>query len=60
MPGIEDCMLDTMFELPGMEDISECIITREAVTGGKPELIREAPKRISRRTEPKASKTDAS
>ncbi|MBQ6384382.1 MAG: ATP-dependent Clp protease ATP-binding subunit ClpX [Clostridia bacterium] len=57
---IEDCMLDTMFELPGMADVSECVITLDSVTGGKPELIREAPKRISRRTEPKASKTDAS
>jgi len=57
---IEDCMLDTMFELPGMTDVSECVITLDSVTGGKPELIREAPKRINRRAEPKTSKTDAS
>ena len=39
---IEDCMLDTMFELPGMPDVSECVITLDAVTGGKPKLIRNA------------------
>ena len=39
---IEDCMLDTMFELPGMPDVSECVITLDAVTGGRPKLIRNA------------------
>ena len=36
---IEDAMLDTMFDLPGMTDINECVITRDSVTGGKPKLI---------------------
>ena len=58
---IEDCMLDTMFELPGMPDVSECVITKESVTGGKPELIREtAVRRNGRRSDSKISKTDAS
>ena len=36
---IEDAMLDTMFDLPGQTDINECVITKDAVTGGKPQLI---------------------
>jgi len=36
---IEDAMLDTMFELPGLTEINECVITRDSVTGGKPKLI---------------------
>ena len=35
---IEDCMLDTMFELPGMTEVNGCMIDRDAVTGGKPKL----------------------
>jgi len=36
---IEDAMLDTMFDLPGLMDVNECVITRDAVNGGKPTLI---------------------
>ena len=57
---IEDAMLDTMFELPGMPDINECIITKEAVTGAKPTLISGVGKRTARRTEKKKDQTDAS
>ncbi len=57
---IEDAMLDTMFELPGMTDISECVITREAVTGGKPTLIHGTRRRLPRRNEEKKDKPDAS
>ena len=57
---IEDAMLDTMFELPGMADVNECIITREAVNGGKPTLISGVGKRTSRRAEKKTNETDAS
>ena len=57
---IEDAMLDTMFELPGMPDINECIITREAVNGGRPTLISGVGKRTSRRAEKKTDETDAS
>ena len=57
---IEDAMLDTMFELPGMPDVNECIITKEAVTGGKPTLISGVGKRTARRAEKKSSETDAS
>ena len=54
---IEDAMLDTMFELPGLTDINECVITRESVTGGRPKLIagvrnrRSAKRSDGRRTE---------
>jgi ATP-dependent Clp protease ATP-binding subunit ClpX len=57
---IEDAMLDTMFDLPGMTDISECVITPESVNGGKPKLISGARKRGSRRTEQRQDATDAS
>ena len=57
---IEDAMLDTMFELPGMKDVNECVITKEAVTGGKPKLISSVRRRTTRHTEEAADKTDAS
>ena len=57
---IEDAMLDTMFELPGMADVNECIITKEAVSGGKPMLISGVGKRTARRAEKKTDETDAS
>ena len=57
---IEDAMLDTMFDLPGMTDVNECVITKEAVNGGKPTLISGVGKRTSRRTEKKKDETDAS
>ncbi len=57
---IEDAMLDTMFELPGMPDVNECIITKEAVNGGKPTLISGVAKRTARRSEKKKDETDAS
>ena len=41
---IEDCMLDTMFELPGMTEINECILDKDALEGGKPKL-KEGPRR---------------
>ena len=57
---IEDAMLDTMFSLPDLPDISECLITKEAVTGGKPTLIAGTKRRITRRTEKITDETDAS
>ncbi len=37
---IENVMLDTMFELPGLKDVSGCVISADTVTGGaKPRLI---------------------
>ena len=61
---IEDAMLDTMFELPGLPDVNECVITREAVTGGKPTLISGVGKRTARNAEKEQEKgkseTDAS
>ena len=58
---IEDAMLDTMFERPGMPDVNECVITREAVNGGKPTLISNVRRRTSRRGGPaEENATDAS
>lgn len=57
---IEDAMLDTMFELPGQNDISECVITKEALNGGKPTLISGTRRRLTRRSETKENKPDAS
>ncbi len=57
---IEDCMLDTMFDLPDMTDVNECIITKEAVTGGSPELIRGIRRRTARLPEQRRSSPDAS
>ena len=57
---IEDAMLDTMFELPGQTDISECVITKEALTGGKPTLISGTRRRLARRSETQENKPDAS
>lgn len=37
---IEDTLLSSMFELPGRTDVSECVVTEEAVLGNeKPRLI---------------------
>ncbi len=39
---IENCMMDCMFELPSRDDVKECIITKEMVTGsGEPKLLGE-------------------
>ena len=48
---IEDCMLDTMFELPGMTNVNACVIDRDAVTGGRPKLIEGPRRRSAKRTE---------
>ena len=58
---IEDAMLDTMFELPGMPDVNECVITKEAVNGGKPTLISNVRRRSNRRGgQTEDNETDAS
>ena len=57
---IEDCMLDTMFDLPGMNNVNECVITLDAIQGGKPKLIEGPRKRAMKRTEKLMSETDAS
>lgn len=39
---IENIMLDVMYELPSLEEVTECIITKDSVTGdGHPTLLRE-------------------
>ena len=48
---IEDCMLDTMFELPGQTEINACVIDREAVNGGKPKLKQGPRRRALKRSE---------
>ena len=57
---IEDAIRDTMFDLPGMSDINECVVTEESVKGGKPKLIAGVRKRSTRRTEQREDATDAS
>ncbi len=36
---IENVMLDTMFELPSLPEVTGCIIDANAVNGGKPRLV---------------------
>ena len=48
---IEECMLDTMFELPGMMDVNGCVVDRNAISGGKPKLIKGARRRVTKRSE---------
>ena len=57
---IEDAMLDTMFDLPGLTDINECVVTRDSLTGGKPKLITGVRRRSTKRTEQRNNETDAS
>ncbi len=52
---IEDCMLETMFELPGMTEINGCVIDVDAVTGGKPKLQRGTRRRTAKRVETERS-----
>lgn len=40
---MEKIMMDTMYEIPSDESIETCIITKEAVEGGKPTTIRREP-----------------
>ena len=43
---MEDILLDTMFELPGMGDVSEVVVNEEAVSAnGKPLLVHSEPKK---------------
>ncbi len=36
---MEDILLDTMFELPGLENVAEVVVNEEAVTGKAPPLL---------------------
>ena len=49
---IEDCMLDTMFELPGKTEVNTCVIDKDAVTGGKPKLLEGSRRRAAKRRLP--------
>ena len=49
---IEDCMLDTMFELPGKTEVNTCVIDKDAVTGGKPKLLEGSRRRAVKRRLP--------
>ena len=44
----------------GLPDVNECIVTKEAVNGGRPTLISGVGKRTARCAEKKADETDAS
>jgi ATP-dependent Clp protease ATP-binding subunit ClpX len=42
---LEDCLLDTMYELPSLENIKECVIDKDVILKkGKPYLIYESVK----------------
>ena len=56
---IEEIMTDTMFELPGLTDINECVITPESVKGGKPKLISGVRRRNAKRTDSARRTEDA-
>lgn len=51
---IEDVMLDTMFELPGLKDVNTCVIDKDAITGGSPKL-----KKGTRTSSPRRAKNTA-
>lgn len=37
---LESSMMDYMYELPSREDVAECIITKEVISGdGEPKLL---------------------
>jgi len=36
---LEDILLDSMFELPGLEDVEEVVVNEEAVTSGAAPLM---------------------
>jgi ATP-dependent Clp protease ATP-binding subunit ClpX len=43
---MEDILLDTMFELPGLDGVSEVVVKEEAVNNGaKPLLVHAEPKK---------------
>ena len=46
---IENVMLDTMFELPGLPNVTGCVIDAEAVEQGKPPKLIEGKPRTARR-----------
>ncbi|MFZ5751486.1 MAG: ATP-dependent Clp protease ATP-binding subunit ClpX [Pseudomonadota bacterium] len=46
---MEDILLDTMFELPGMADVTEVVVNEESVSAGaKPLLVHTEPKKESK------------
>lgn len=54
---IENMLLDTMYEVPDMEDVSEVVVTKESIEDGKkPDLIRTGKKKTSRKSELKDAK----
>jgi ATP-dependent Clp protease ATP-binding subunit ClpX len=36
---IENALLDVMFELPGREDVTKCVVTRETIERGTPPTL---------------------
>ena len=56
---IENCMLDTMFELPGRTDINACVIDRNALEGGQPRLIQGIRRRGQKRGDPDRPEPDS-
>ena len=52
---IENVMLDTMFELPGLPEVTGCVIDENAVNGGKPRLVKGLKRKSRRRAEDKGT-----
>jgi len=49
---IENALLDVMFELPGREDVTKCVVTRETIEhGAPPTLVTEAGRSKSTRAD---------
>ena len=47
---LEDIMLDIMYELPDLDDISKCIVTKESISTKKPMLIKKRTRKITENT----------
>ncbi len=56
---IEECMLETMFELPGMTEVNGCVIDREALSGGKPRLVNGPRRRMLKRSDARSDLPDS-
>ena len=51
---IEDVMLDIMYEMPDMENICKCIITKDSIETKKPKIIKKRQKRNAAATADKS------
>jgi len=45
---LEDVMRDIMYDLPGREDVTEVVVTRECILEGRPPLLVTEPQRAKK------------